>query len=513
MGEAKFFRVQEPSYRYEMRSSSHLKPKTTAGKYIQDIEMDRLALPKNMDEKAASLVSKRLSMNVANSDQAEVHPMISRKRSSLNPIITIDFESLKRRDDDSDSNEALTPMTKMSKRFYKNKNRINPLTTTKSVRTLKKKIYNQESKKKIRKDLEKFEEYWKQSNQNGSPESSVKKLRKRMIPAKKITLIKCKPVMTKRSQDRLESSEQQTKFIKKLIGEIQDNSKSPETSLNINSKPQRCTLPAHVKTRTMSVPDLKENQVKKIKNCLKSGTQMLKAPLYIRRANPANNSKQLQKGLTVENPQKKWTTVSMGSFSKIPEGRNIKEQVLAKNCSVTQRNSVEKLPMKLKTEGNDDLTSVINGSETMLSHELATRSNTNHTQSRTMSRVSNKNKMFKNISANVEKIKFECMLHHFEAKQEKKEISAARSALELGKDWKYGKVPQKSKKKSKKNEFKMRDDEEIIWDLIGEPDPYGAGDEKMNNAYLKNRIITKYNKTFKLTRKKRMHQQSLNIKY
>ncbi|CAI2359283.1 unnamed protein product [Moneuplotes crassus] len=512
MGEARFLRIQEPSYRYEMRSASHLKAKSTVAKFLQEREMGRLSLPRNMNEKAASLISKRLSMNGPDVEHIENSSLASRREFAVKPVITIDFESMNRRDNDSDSNEALTPMTKISKKFYKNKNRINPLNTTKSVRTLKKRMYIHESKRQIKKELERFEEYWNKTNKNGPTEERDENDKPEGFCQPKVKLIKPKMNIIKENQKKYGKSPRKPKLLNDLVRDFKrDKTKKIKNIVKTNKKPLSWTSKILKKTqRNLTVPALKSDQLRTNKKCINTEVQHLKVPmesLQIQSETYTVPHSQLpRESLMTQNSIKKWSITPMGCFKKTHEDRNIEMDLVDKKRAATQRNSIERLPTKLNLDERDDVTNNQNLSKTILSYEMAAK-NRNQNRSCSLSQLSNRNKMFRNISANIEKIKFECMLHQYEANKEYKQISAARSALESGKDWDINKMPKKKPRKQ------IQKDDEIIWDLIATPDKYGTGDAKTNKIFLKNRIITKYNKTFNLTKKSRMHQKSLNIKF
>ena len=93
MGESKFLRVKMPGFMYQTSRTGDSISGSRVMRNLQERKMDRLALPKNTNVNAASLVATKLNTNTSEIDKKEKMSQRSRKRSSLNPMITIDFQS------------------------------------------------------------------------------------------------------------------------------------------------------------------------------------------------------------------------------------------------------------------------------------------------------------------------------------------------------------------------------------------------------------------------------------
>jgi len=134
--------------------------------------MDQLACPKNTKARAASLIASKWAMKNSDLNISEIATPKRTKRLSMPNMVKIDFENCKKTHD-SDSDSDATPMTRISKKVrlfwyepnnavfsFINKYMVNPLTTTKSIKALKKKMYRVETTRKLKRDLEHFEKYF-----------------------------------------------------------------------------------------------------------------------------------------------------------------------------------------------------------------------------------------------------------------------------------------------------------------------------------------------------------------
>jgi len=78
--------------------------------------MEQLALPKNTNTRAASFIANKLLGRNSDLFNKAKNSKMRTKSIKLNPINTIDFLSLKKKEVDSDSDEDATPMTRISKK-------------------------------------------------------------------------------------------------------------------------------------------------------------------------------------------------------------------------------------------------------------------------------------------------------------------------------------------------------------------------------------------------------------
>lgn len=80
--------------------------------------MERLAVPKNMNAQAASLIAKRISSKQSGGLLFN-SKTVPRRSAQMSPIKMIDFESLEPREKDSDDDKDLSPMTRIAKKVIR----------------------------------------------------------------------------------------------------------------------------------------------------------------------------------------------------------------------------------------------------------------------------------------------------------------------------------------------------------------------------------------------------------